>query len=469
MRFHALVLSVAVLLFGIVYTAPHEQAYAQSSGAPPGMGSVLGDVIEATLEAQGYSATDAVVAATIAAVGAQAASVAATVAAGAGTTAGAVSWIAVGAAAGLGTVLGAVPTQLGDDSLQAWQFNSGGTVTVSQLSGSGGSTPSFPAISTGGTVWCFDGTPYSPNQDTGCGGTVSAAGQAEAQARTSSTTNVTVNSCDSGGCSFEYYLNGVDNGPGSMTANSFSDYTGSACSTGLMVGTTGCTGYVNTTPGASSSAPVTESASAAAANTPSSDDSDGLNPVILAGLANALWQQAAEQSGYTGVPYPATAPVTSTDAGNVESSLGSSAPTVGSAVTGAGSLTGASSSSPFAVTAPSGTSTGTSTGASGTTGTGTDGTPDLCQLDPTAAACATLGSASAPSLPTSSVSVSLSPVSVGGPSNATCPASVPVVVFGQTLYFDYTPLCNFVIGLQPLVLALCGLGAGLIIVLGLKS
>jgi hypothetical protein len=352
MRFPAFVLVVATLLFGIVYTAPHEQAYAQSTSASPGMGPAIGALVTANAVANGFNSADPRIAATIAAIGAAAAQYGATVAAAAGEALSAVPWVAVGVSAGLGALLAGVPTSLGNDSLQQWQFNNNGTVTVSQSSANGGSPPSFPAISTGGTVWCFDGTPYSPNQDTGCGGTVSAAGQAEAQARTSSTTNVTVNSCDSGGCSFEFYLNGVDNGPGSLTANSFSNYTGSGCSTGLMVGTSGCTAYVNTTPGASSSAPVTESLAAAVAGVDPTDMSDELNPQILAATTDALWQAAAEQDGYAGLPFPVNAPPTSSQAGTVEDQLGSSAPTVGSAVSGAGSLSGASSTTPFATSVP---------------------------------------------------------------------------------------------------------------------
>lgn len=469
MRLRMFVPLVAVLLFGIVYTAPRERAYAQAEEAAPAIGTALAAVIEATLEAAGYSATDAVVAATLAAVSSEAGVAAAGVAAAAGLTVAAVPWVAVAAAVGVAALLGSDSVPLGSGGSQQWQFNSDGTVTVSQSPSSGSSSgSSFPPITSGSTVYCMDGSPTSPNADTGCGGSVAAAGAAYAEAETQQkapTWTFTVTSCSSTSCTFELYENGADFGPTSESATEYTDYSGAACSTGLLVGTSGC----ETATGASVPPPVTESASAAAANTPSGDDGDELSPAVLAALANALWQQAADQSGYTGVPYPASAPVTSSQASSVESSLGSSAPTIGSAVTGAGSLSGASSSTPFAVTAPSGTSTGTSTGASGTSGGGTDGTPDLCQLDPTASACADLGTPPASgAIPSSSVSVSMSPWSIG-PASGTCPSPIVVQVFGTSLTFDYTPVCTFAGRVEPVVLAVCALAAALIVVGGLKS
>lgn len=68
-------------------------------------------------------------------------------------------------------------------------------------------------------------------------------------------------------------------------------------------------------------------------------------------MVNSLWSQAAQQPGYAGLPYPVNAPVTTAQASGVESALGTSAPTVGSVVSGAGSLTGAGST-PFATSVP---------------------------------------------------------------------------------------------------------------------
>jgi hypothetical protein len=43
------------------------------------------------------------------------------------------------------------------------------------------------------------------------------------------------------------------------------------------------------------------------------------------------------------------------------------------------------------------------------------------------------------------------------------------MVFGTPLVFDYSAACLFASRVQPLVLALCALGAALIVVMGLKS
>jgi len=59
----------------------------------------------------------------------------------------------------------------------------------------------------------------------------------------------------------------------------------------------------------------------------------------------------------------------------------------------------------------------------------------------------------------------MSPVSVG-PSDGVCPVPIAVNVFGSTFSIDYSPLCSFVTMLRPLVLAMCALGAALIVVLG---
>jgi hypothetical protein len=42
-------------------------------------------------------------------------------------------------------------------------------------------------------------------------------------------------------------------------------------------------------------------------------------------------------------------------------------------------------------------------------------------------------------------------------------------VFGQTLTFDYTPLCTFAADVRAMVLAVCGLAAAFIVAMGIKG
>ncbi|WP_429411131.1 virulence factor TspB C-terminal domain-related protein [Paraburkholderia sp. GAS82] len=240
----------------------------------------------------------------------------------------------------------------------------------------------------------------------------------------------------------------------------------------------------------------------AVADTPSSELTEGVAPQTTADMVNALWQQAAAKPGYAGLPYPSTDPITPSDVSTWESDNSSFAPDVGDDLgvgSGVGSQGNSGSSSSVGSlpssgqasdgtgpatssgTAPGTTTTGVTTMPTGSTGTGTgtgstgasgtstsSDTADLCAEDPTASACATLGTATAGTLPSSSVSISLSPWSIG-PTNGTCPAPVSFVVFGQTLTIDYTPICTFAADVNPIVVAVCGFAAAFIIVMGFKS
>lgn len=373
MRFPAFVLSVAVLLFGLVFTAPHDRVYAATTTSSPGMSVAIAGVVAATAAANGFVANDPRIAETISAIGAAAAEAGASIAAATGEALGSVSWIAVGAAAGLGAVLAGVPTSLGDDSMDKWQFNPDGTVTVNPAGsspGSGGSGLSaspFPALSQGQPYWCH-GNGVGPNGD--CGSSIEAAAQAFLQdINFGGSSPWILQSCSGAYCSFTIE-------PGGSSQNEYTDeepfakgtsWNGSACPSGLSGGS-GCEAYVPPTP--VQTAPVTESVSQAVAGVPADDLSKPLDPALLAALVAALWSQAAEDDdGYAGLPFPVNAPPTAGQAQDVETALGSGAPTVGSVASGSGSLTGAGSGNPFST--GTGTATGTGTGTSTGTGTGT--------------------------------------------------------------------------------------------------
>lgn len=345
MKLRSLVLSGAVLLYGVVYTAPHEVAYAQTSGAP-GMMPAISALVGAAAAAEGFVANDPRIAATVAAIGATAAGFASSLAAAAGSAVSAVPWVAVATSAGLGALLAGVPTTLGNDTLTAWKINSDGTVTTQKSSSS---ADPFPALTDGGAAWCV----YSV-----CGSTADAAAQAYAQHQNASGAGYTwvfdkctLQGSTSSSCSF----NLLDKTSGSMVTSSSvgpglaaAPWSGTACSSG-MLDDTACMSYVPPPP----PPPVTGSPTSAAAGTSSSDAADTLNPVMLADTVNALWLDAAQGSGYNGLPYPVNAPILPAQAGTIETELGSSAPTVGSFTSGAGTLSGVSSSAPFGATGAS--------------------------------------------------------------------------------------------------------------------
>lgn len=244
--------------------------------------------------------------------------------------------------------------------------------------------------------------------------------------------------------------------------------------------------------------PVSTSVSGAVSALPSSELSGAADPDTTADMINAVWYQASQQSGYAGVPYPSTNPIQSSDVTTWEGNNSGFAPTlgddlgVGSGVgsqgngassstagyvpqsglasdgTGPSSSTSGGTTSGGATSGTSGSSSDTSTsGASGTTSATSD-TADLCADDPSASACASLGTVTAGSLPASSVSVSLSPWAIG-PSSGACPPPQTVQVFGSTLSFDYSPLCSFATQVSPLFVALCAIAAAFIIVMGIRG
>ncbi|MBR8343554.1 virulence factor TspB C-terminal domain-related protein [Burkholderia ambifaria] len=190
--------------------------------------------------------------------------------------------------------------------------------------------------------------------------------------------------------------------------------------------------------------------------------------MVLADLADALWQNTSALPNYDGVPYPATNPITQSDVSTAQQASPSSYPNVGSLTTPLTLPVAPGSSNPFTLPAPSSSPSG-DPASSPSTGSSPSGSNDLCAMHPEIVACQPLGSASAPTLPASSASVSLSPVSVGGPSNPVCPAPVGVDVFGSQLLIQYQPECDFMVRVRPFILAMCGIVAAGIFVAGLRS
>jgi hypothetical protein len=397
LRFRLFVLSVALLLFGIVYTAPHERAYAQTAPASPSsFGSTISNAVYSWATANGFSASDPRIAETLAGMGKAAAAAAATAAAAVGSAVADVPWVAVAAYAGVGAILGGIPVNLGTSDDLRWTFNPDGTVTVTKGDGTSSTSSPFPPLVSGspsrgtissdgstitGGVWCGGGGLFS-----GCGGSPEAVAQAYVQSIGHPAGGVYdyVGKCvvQAGSYSASCDVWATDNPPRIVmqigVTQSANNYAGPSCDSGMYdVKGAACVAYsANFLPPSPTppSGPVSPQTAAQSLST--SDEAEVLNPVVAAGATNALWQRAAEQDGYDGIPYPVGNPVTPSMAGTAESDLGSSAPTVGGfasspagvGASSSGSGTG-SVSSPIPTTGTT-PQTGASTPAATTPGSG---------------------------------------------------------------------------------------------------
>jgi hypothetical protein len=383
MRFSVFVPAGAVLFYGLIATMPRDAAYAQTATVPS-LGAAIGQVVLDAATARGFSAADPRIAATAAAIAAQASSIASAAAAAAGEALGSVSWATVAANAGIAGLL-LVPTSLGNDTLDQWQFNKDGTVTVSN--GSGGGVQKWPGLTQGAAYYTIANTVSGSSPD--------AANQAYVQywLGIHSGWQATAISCTTASnasisCSFTYT---TPSGGGTTLSNpvsAVSNWTGGNCDSGLFYNG-GCQPFL---PPSGSPPPGPQSPSSAGADTPSSEQSEPLNPQVVAGVVDALWIDAAEQPGYAGLPYPVNAPVGVSDVAPAQGALGSSWPTVGSFVGPAGASTSGASgsaSSPFGASAPSAASepVATNPGSGAQVNLGPDpgiGSPSLEQT-PTAA------------------------------------------------------------------------------------
>ena len=185
-----------------------------------------------------------------------------------------------------------------------------------------------------------------------------------------------------------------------------------------------------------------------------------LPPALVAQMANQLWQDAAAQPGYTGLPYSSTTPVSIADVASapVQATFND---LVNSLPAPAGSNT-----VPFSTTG-SYTQSGSGSGTTTTTTTGSSPSTDMCTADPNSLACSSLGAPpSAPTVPSKTVQIPMTPWSVGS-NSGTCPADRKVNVFGGQLSFSFQPICQLATAVQPVVLMLSALAAALIVVAGL--
>lgn len=503
------VVVAAVLVFSSLFTMPRE-ASAQTMTAPT-FNSFLSDAVAAKLEQLGYAVSDVRFGATLDAISAYAVSVAQGVAAGASS----VPWAAVLARVGGVVGLLAVPTQLGDDSLASWQINQDGTITVTSASGTasppvGSSSPGISDWSgyTGPTtlaplvkggpfyeIYLCSGAPpaqtcnYVDSSSPFALAVLSVAVWNQNAALEGLKVTAYLSARSDADCPVS---NNSTNGPEAICPGFNIDQYGSrnnnfgfasqyyasgapGCGTGFQQGANCGDLPVGAGSGSSGSQVWTGTADVNTAidNLPGSDLSRPLNPQVVADLANGLWEQAAAQPNYQGYPFPGTAPVTAADVSAVSAGLGSSAiPDVSDLVTPLPVPTAGAGSGSWALPVPTtgaGVGEGSNPASSPADSSSPSGdTSELCNEFPAIIACQLPGSASAPDMPSSSASVSVTPVTVGA-SDGVCPSPVSVSVLGMDLSFSYQSECDFMVRVRPFILAMCGIAAAMVFGMGLKS
>lgn len=178
------------------------------------------------------------------------------------------------------------------------------------------------------------------------------------------------------------------------------------------------------------------------------------NPKVIALLADKLWEEAASQPGYQGVPYDPSDPITVAEAEAVRSANPASWPTVGNILDP--QPTAADGDSPFALS-PSGGSQPPSTGGEG----GSENPqPERPMIDWT---LPTFGE----SVPAQKVSSTFVPTVFAAPSG--CPAPITFEMLGKVHTISYSPFCDLMATLAPLFLATGAAAAALIFAQSLKS
>lgn len=262
------------LLFALMFIP----IYVSAASAPafsPKFGTAVGGVIEQKAAKRGFAANDPRFNATIAAVG----SVATTLAAAAVGAAGAPLWLTL--------VVGAVVAggiSLASDAIYdfyKWIFNDDGTVSTS-----GGAATIDPGLQPG---QCYTW----PEENICVGSAEAVCGMLKG----------------SGGSSMLVWGKGWGKGPGCVDP---SPVCGSTSDSNCWYG------YPSKKQGTPTPAPGEGglshvSSDVAAASIPADVASSPVNPQIVADVANKLWQDAASQPNYQGLPYSYSDPITKTD------------------------------------------------------------------------------------------------------------------------------------------------------------
>lgn len=325
---------------------------------PSRMQTAVSSLIQAKAIKRGFAANDPRFGSTLQAAGSTVAGSAA--AAALVTLAGvtAPAWLTAAVTVGLGALL-SVGISLAVDGVK-WLLNGDGSVALTTPA------PSPAPVSVNGPYWSannfFSAAASSPQA-----AIIAAASDAwisgGGQIISCDTSNPGVANC----VMWDGHTKWADgtpytiSGSGAQTANY--NPSGSPCGSSTGV----CRNGVAFTLSGSDSTSTASSLADAVSKMSDADKSSPANPLAIAAIADNAWKQAASQSGYNGLPYDASDPISAADAQAWQQANPSSWPSVGDLV----SPQVSSGSSPWSLSASSDSSSspGTSTGTGSTTGT----------------------------------------------------------------------------------------------------
>jgi len=287
--------------------------------ATQNMNRAMSGIMQSAFAARGYVPSDPRTYSTLAAVsrtvGSSAVGGAVAITVGAITAPG---WVSIAAAITLGAVI-TYAVNLGLDSLTKWLFNQNGTVDQagSEVVGSAN------CVMAPGSVWFQAGavtatSPFVAKTFYGCDG-MAVARQAYAFSIAGKPNAVQMPTCT-------VEFSGLYVLCGAVHANGYSTPVPATCPPNNYYEGGVCHPYTfveSSVPAATGVALPT-----AVNNIPATDLDKPVNPALLAAMANKTWQQAAAQPGYSGIPYPASNPVTTAEAQTWTNANPTFAPTV---------------------------------------------------------------------------------------------------------------------------------------------
>lgn len=295
-------LCIHLMLFPVFLSPAHAQT-TTSQAATWNMNRALSGITQQALQSRGYVATDPRTYSTLAGMS----TTAGAIAGGAAATAAAVTlagvtapaWGSILLVAGVTSLVG-VLVQLGVTGLVNWLFRSDQKIDQTAPPGqfascaTGGTLLYWDAVVGGQTVYACDGMDLA-RQALQINKPLSA-GQSTAVTCVDSVTVVTCSNANGG-------------------ANAFrrSGTTSASCGSGIYQVGTACVPYTFTPAGAVPAA-TAQTLQQAATALPATETAKALNPQLVAAVANTLWQQAAAQPGYAGLPYPASNPISTAEA-----------------------------------------------------------------------------------------------------------------------------------------------------------
>lgn len=307
---------VHLALFPALLSPAHAQTTINQA-ATWNMNRALSGITQKAMESRGYVSTDPRTYSTLASMSTTAGAIAGGTAATAAaiTLAGitAPAWGSILLVAGVSSLVG-VLVQLGVTGLVNWLFRSDQRIDQTAPPGQfascvTGSLLYWDAVIGGQTVYACDGVDLA-RQALQINRPLTA-GQATAVTCVDSVTVVT-----------------CTNANGSALAFRRSGTTSASCGSGTYQVGSACVPYTFT-PAGSVPAATAQTLQQATTALPATELAKPLNPQLVAATANALWQHAAAQPGYAGLPYPASNPISTAEAQAWMQANPSTWPTVG--------------------------------------------------------------------------------------------------------------------------------------------